>query len=128
MTYERNDLRSSLRLRHADARLRPSDGDTVVAQRGFHRRGALPRPALSGEALSRAGVVGRCGRGGGVRRTLPAASAERVAARVRHVRGLRRRICRAYRIYPADAAGDAWRRRGEGDLERDLDRGLDLRL
>ncbi len=43
-----------------------------------------------------------------------------VAARVRHVRGLRRGLCRADRIYQADAAGDAGGRQRE--------RGLDLHL
>ena len=114
-----HDLRSSLRLRHADARLRPSDGAAVVAQRRFHRRGALPRPALSGQALSRAGAVGRSRRRR-VRRTLPAAPARGIAARVRHVRGLRRGLCRADRICQADAAGDAGGRRRQ--------RGLDLHL
>jgi gamma-glutamylcyclotransferase (GGCT)/AIG2-like uncharacterized protein YtfP len=41
MTYERHDIRQTLRLRHADARLRSSDGAAVVAQRGFYRRGAV---------------------------------------------------------------------------------------
>src|SRR5882757_6634438 len=41
-------------------------------------------------------------------------------ARVRHVRSLRRRFCRADRICQADASGDAARRRRE--------RGLDLSL
>ena len=95
-----------LRLRHPDARLRPSDGAAVVAQRRFHRRGALPRPALSDQALSRAAAVGRSRRHR-VRRTVPAAPARSVAARIRHVRGLRRGLCRADRIHQADAAGDA---------------------
>ena len=54
-----HDLRPPLRLRHADARLRPSDGAAVVAQRRLHRRGALPGPALSHQTLSGAGAVGR---------------------------------------------------------------------
>ena len=37
---------------------------------------------------------------------LSAAPARRIAARVRHVRGLRRGLCRADRIYQADAVRD----------------------
>ena len=50
---ESHELRPSVRLRHADARLRSSGGAAVVARRGFCRRGAVPRPALSRQALSR---------------------------------------------------------------------------
>src|ERR1019366_4878836 len=54
-----HELRLPLCLWHADARLLSSDGEAVVAQRGLYRRGAVPGPAPSGEALSRAGVVRR---------------------------------------------------------------------
>ena len=53
-------------------------------------------------------------------RTLSPREAGRAATRIRHVRGLRRRLCGADRIFAADAAGDAGRRRGG--------RGLDLHL
>src|ERR1700682_5082021 len=72
-----HDLRPSLRLRHADARLRSSDGAAAVAQRGFSRAGALPRPALSDKTLSRTGAGGRS-RGRRVRRIVPAAPAGRL--------------------------------------------------
>src|SRR5712691_11511342 len=121
MTYERHELQPTLRLRHADARLRSSDGAAIVAQRRLHRRGALPGPALSGAALSRAGAVGPPRRRR-VRRTLPAARARRVAARVRYVRGLRRGFCGADRICPADAARDI----GRSQRRRSLDLPLQL--
>src|SRR5579872_1464280 len=115
----RHGLRSPLRLRHADARLFASDGAASCGECRLSWGSELPRPAVQGEALSGARTVGR-GERRRVWRALSVARGGSSLARVRHLRGVRRKLSGADAICAPDAAGHARRRVRH--------RGLDLSL